>query len=509
MTAVPDPHGARRAQPDRRAPIADGPKDMRDRSGTDVVDGRIHVPWPLALYFVAVLLPVRFWAGPVMLTSVRVVLLVALLPLLANLLRGRYGRLILPDFLLFAHLAWMLISLLKTTPELAVSQTGSLGAEFLGGYLMGRAFVRSHAHFLGTIRFLTTVILLLLPVAFYEMQTDDSPLLRLFDKLPGVRSYGLVSHEKRMGFDRAQIVFEHPIHWGLFASSMFSLMWVGMSARLSLVVRALLAAGVGIATFSSLSSGALMPVVLQTGLIAWALVTKRVAARWLILSVLAVIAYVVIDLLSNRTPIQVFFTYATFSPHTAYWRGIIFDWGISNIFGSAERGIDPAPLFGIGFDEWVRPWFMYSGSMDNFWLVLGVRHGVPGFLTMAIPYAWMMVRVGRKDLVQGSEVWYLRRAWMFTMLGLALTLATVHIWTAIYSYTFFLLGAGAWFISYEQKRAPAEEPQPSAEASAQGRRYSRFAGASFGTSPAMPRFAGAARKPRHSRPREMGASFRR
>jgi hypothetical protein len=36
---------------------------------------------------------------------------------------------------------------------------------------------------------------------------------------------------------------------------------------------------------------------------------------------------------------------------------------------------------------------------------------------------------------------------MFTFIGLTFSLATVHIWTSIYSFVFFLLGAGMWMAS--------------------------------------------------------------
>ena len=42
---------------------------------------------------------------------------------------------------------------------------------------------------------------------------------------------------------------------------------------------------------------------------------------------------------------------------------------------------------------------------------------------------------------------HLRRGWVFTFLGLSFTLCTVHVWTAIYSFTFFMLGAGVWLIA--------------------------------------------------------------
>jgi hypothetical protein len=181
--------------------------------------------------------------------------------------------------------------------------------------------------------------------------------------------------------------------------------------------------------------------------IVWGAIFLRTGKAWILLLILAAIAYVLIDLLSNRTPIRVFFSYATFSPHTAYWRGIIFDWGMRNVWAN--------PLFGLGLNDWVRPSFMSSGSMDNFWLVMAVRYGIPGFLTIAAGYAIAMWRVGRCDFSGDAAMILLRRAWMFTFLGLTFTLCTVHIWTSLYSYVFFLFGAGMWFITAQTTPDPA------------------------------------------------------
>lgn len=197
--------------------------------------------------------------------------------------------------------------------------------------------------------------------------------------------------------------------------------------------------------------------------------------RWWLLLGLFVIAWIVIDLLSNRTPIQVFMSYATFSAHTAYWRGIIFEWGLANVIGSTEKGIVGSPLFGIGLNDWVRPWYMYSGSMDNFWLVMAVRYGIPGLLLLAVGYVWAIVLIMRRDFADDAVLTHIRRAWVFTFFGLTFTLCTVHVWTSIYSFVFFILGTGIWMIMTKQtSRDPALANELVQQEKVDVRGYTRF-----------------------------------
>jgi hypothetical protein len=126
-----------------------------------------------------------------------------------------------------------------------------------------------------------------------------------------------------------------------------------------------------------------------------------------------------------------------------------------NVWGS--------PIFGIGLNEWVRPFFMRSGSIDNFWLVNAVRYGIPGFLFLILGYLPTLWWIGRRNFDADQRLWLLRRAWMFTFAGLTLTLCTVHVWTSIYSFVFFLFGAGMWFLTTQvspnqQTAEPFEQP---------------------------------------------------
>jgi O-antigen ligase len=263
-----------------------------------------------------------------------------------------------------------------------------------------------------------------------------------------------------LGLERSQVIFTHPIHYGLFCSSLLSLALVGFRKRLSGLKLYSLSALIFSGVVASVSSGALLPVFLQLTLIAWAWVFRSVTSRWVIFISIAIIGYIAVDAISNRTGIEVFLSYAALSPETAYGRILIFRWGMVNVFDN--------PILGIGLNDWVRPWWLHD-SVDNFWLLATMRYGIPGFILLASTYVFLVWRVARLDFGSAGIVWQLRRAWVFTQVSLILTLATVDIWDAALSYVFFLLGAAAWMITW--KSGPQVED---AESNFQTIRYTRF-----------------------------------
>lgn len=450
--------------------------------------------FPARLYLVMTVLPILFNVGSLALSGQRAVLLALVVPLTFKLLRGAYGRLLWTDIFFFLHIVWATVAIAVNNPDRVLQNAGSTGVEFMGGYLVGRAYIRSTDDFLAMIRFLTALVFCMLPFALFEAKTGRPIIIELIRKLPGFTSVPILNIEARMGLERAQVVFAHPIHFGLFCGAAFSLVFVGLKGIMPTTRRYLTAALIAFSVFLSLSSGALLPVILQVFCIFWALALGNFRKRWLVLLGLFVLIYIAISLLSNRPPIRVFMTYATFSAHNAYWRGIIFEWGMFNVWKS--------PIFGIGLNDWVRPFFMHSSSIDNFWLLTAVRSGFPGLGLLLLGYLPGLWWVGRRNFEEGSRLWLLRRAWVFTFAGLTLTLCTVAVWTAIYSFVFFLFGAGMWFLTTEAqsgqetadparqnraarpdrsslKRAPAEDLVPAAPvvdiSPQKGMVYSRFA----------------------------------
>lgn len=449
-----------------------------------------RLPLLVVLYLLAVMLPIGFSAGPIYLTTTRLVLLISVVPLSVMLFLGRFDRVRTVDIFFLLFLMWTIFAYGMHHPESVVEHMGANGLEFWGGYVLGRCLIRTRQQFIALCKLLFLLVALTLPLALFESQTGTPIVLELIRSLPGVRTLADVHHELRMGLERSQVVFVHPIIYGLFCSVAFSLTFVGMKGMMSNTRRWISAIIVGLCTFLSLSSGAILALVLQLFMIIWFTRFREHTWKWTYLLILFIMAYIAIDLMSNRTPIRVFMTYATFNPGTAYWRGLIFDWGIMNIIGSVENNIPASPWIGIGHNDWVRPQFMVTNSVDNFWLLVPMTYGIPAFVFLVIGYGWTIFRVGYRDFKGDTELENLRRAWVFTFVGLTFTLITVHIWATIYSFVFFLFGAGVWFVTAapirdEDALAEATGPEPEPRS-----RYTRFP-----------------TRPGHNRPQPAGAAL--
>jgi len=403
--------------------------------------GHGHFPLAVVIFIIVILLPINFNLGSLRLSPARAYLMLAFVPLITTLLSGKCGKLIATDYLFAGFLIWATLSTTVNNPIRVVEQMGSFGIEFLGGYMLGRVGIRTPEAFVAMIKTVAIAIACTLPLALYEALTG-TPIL-----LETLRSVGLnvapnVKMDLRMGLDRAQVMMAHPIHYGLFCASAFGLVLIGLKGSLGETKRFFLAGLVFLGVFLSLSSGALLSVVLQMAILMWAISFDWSKNRWIILISFLAVIYVAVDLISDRAPIRVFMSYATFSAHNAFWRGIIFEWGMINVWGS--------PIFGIGLNNWVRPGFMRSASVDNFWLLMAMRYGIPGFLLLATGFFLIIWGVARAWLKERSTIWWLRRAWVITFCGMAFSMATVHVWGDMLAFVLFLLGAGSWFISYQE-----------------------------------------------------------
>ncbi|MEZ5776812.1 MAG: O-antigen ligase family protein [Paracoccaceae bacterium] len=436
------------AEPMNRTPSRVEPTpDARAASGAS------RLPFLAMLYLIALMLPVKFYLGSLAISPARLLLMIIIIPMTLNLFSGKYGRVLPVDILFILHVAWAGVALGINNPGQFVENTGSILLEFIGGYLVGRAYIRSPQEFVGLIKALIFIVAATLPFAIAEALLDRSLILEWF-RMTGLQTFDEVYHAPRMGLYRAQVNFTHPIHYGLFCSLVLSLTYVGLRTVVSSFSRYLFTGIVMVTVLLSLSSGALLAAGLQIGLILWDWVFRRMKRRWLLLVGFFVFMYLVIDILSNRSPIQVMMSYATFSSHNAWWRAIIFEWGMKNVWAN--------PIFGLGLNEWVRPYYMYTSSMDNFWLVMAVRYGIPGFLLIVAGYIDALWRVGRRKFEPLTLVSNLRLAWMFVFMGLSFTLSTVHIWEVVYSFVFFMLGAGLWLTDYQVDESAKATDSPAA-----------------------------------------------
>lgn len=420
----------------------------------------------LAIIFVAALLiPVRVYLGALMLNPPRIVLLLLFIPMIGSWMSGRYGRILTTDWLVIAFIGWFGLAFLVTTGFSAIDFVGIAVIETFGAYLVGRCFVRSADDFRRVVRFLFAMLIIMIPAAVLESVYKMRIYNDLFSFLG--QTFPWVDYAPRMGLYRAQVVFEHPILYGVFVSMTFTLLFLMPRTSGKGVYGAWRAWAAGVASFFSLSSGAYLSIMTQVGLLAWDRIMKANPNRWKLLIILTAIAYVAVDLLSNRTPFQVFASYMTFNAGTAYWRILIFEYGMQNVWNN--------PVFGLGFGNWVRPGWMKSASVDNFWLMTAMRTGIPSFLLIAAAYATLVWQLTRQTIVD-PERRAIRKAIVINFVGLAIALATVHVWGPTYMFMMFLMGASGWLLTTPEPAQASEDGMQGAapEDPQTTSRYTRF-----------------------------------
>jgi hypothetical protein len=399
----------------------------------------------LLLFFVVMLfLPLKVDVSGLTLTPVRLFLLASFLPLLLRLLRGAAGPVTAGDLFFGLHAFWIGVAILANHGTERLAFAGISIVEAFGAYLVGRTLVRNVTDYRTFFRYFLTGLALFAPFALMENLTGRLYFSRLLEPLAGtLPKFQTSASDMRMGFYRAQGVVDHPILWGVFCSiAIANAYFLYRNQRM----RSLVLTGFAtLMTFTSLSSGPLLAAVLQLGMIGWGFITRN--AWWLLVG-LAVFAYVTVDLLSNRTPVQVMITYLTFNPASGYWRLHIWT------YGSAE--VLRHPLFGIGLNDWTRPSWLASDSVDNFWLLTAMRYGLPGVLLLLGGIVANLARILRQELPDDLRT--VRTGYAVALIAVLMALMTVHIWGATMTLVLFYAGAGCWLFAGPEPATAAARP---------------------------------------------------
>lgn len=417
-------------------------------------------PTVIVLFLISVMLPFNFEVGPVLLNSSRVFIMLMIAPAMIRWLSGAAGPHLRADYMILAFGGWMLICLvLNQGLSRAGAYWGSQFVEVVGAFFLARAFIVGPGCFLFLVRCYLLMVMAMLPVAFYENLTGEVIYLDLWRGIPGLLPFNSVEYGTRMGFYRAQVAFVHPILYGVVVSTAFSLAWLVLKVRGRSVATRVLASGtVAVATLGSMSAGPVVAVVGQAGLIFYDWVMRANAARWKIFFILVALTYVAIDLYSARSPFAAVLSRVTFSASTAFNRLRIWDYGTDEVMRN--------PIFGMGlFTDWIRPAFMPS-SVDNHWLLMAMRYGLPGIALLLGAFLWIIYRITRKDF-NDESLQTIGKGVVFSMVGVILSLSTVAAFSSTFSLMLFMLGAGAFLLRPEIGAAGAAVPD-APEARARG-----------------------------------------
>jgi hypothetical protein len=412
----------------------------------------------LMLFVLAVFLPIALEIAQIRLTPTRIFLLIAIIPLAVQCIAGKFGRFTIVDALVLCHGLWIFVSLVAVHGLSRIPFAGITMVELVGGYFVGRALVRDVEGYRTLLKIIFAALLTFLPFAIYENFSGKLVIPDLFRPFFDTPTRDL-SARGRIGLERVQGPFEHPILWGMFCSMMFANFF--MAFKIPLMSRFVVMSLTIWLTFMALSSGPLLSLLLQATLMLWGWLLK---GRWLTLVGLVLAGYLLLDLASNRTPLRILLSVATFNKLSAFTRLAQFDAGVAAVMNS--------PLFGIGFNSWPKPHWV-NDSIDNFWLLTAMRYGVLGFLSLMVAFVMHFFYTIRAAVDCDME----RRArlgYLFVLLSVSLVLATVHIWGNVSVFVMFYLGVGAFF--YTSKGSPVPQSVVASESGARhaGTSYSRF-----------------------------------
>jgi len=407
----------------------------RQPSKTSTSEGSKVLAWPVKLFIVSLALPWEFAIGPAIVSPNRLVLLVMLPVCIIAWLGGKAGRFRLPDFGILLFAMWCSVALLLNQRSSGAIQTaGILIIETVGAYMLARRYVRDAESFRMCMMFAAKVVACILPFALVEWTTGKNVAMMLADNLFHTLPYG--DTPKRAGFWRVQGPFVHPIVFGLFAGSTiaFTANTFLRSPRLG---NAMLFLACCWTTVTSMSSAPLAALLIQIALVGWNYVMRSNAYRWKIVWGMVLVLYLIVEFGSNQTPIQFYISKFTFEQQTGWYRIWIWEHGSASVVNN--------PWFGIGLNDWVRPKWMVSDTVDNFWLLTAMRYGLPALLLLAMSALSIWLTIAKR-MTSSFEVESYRTSYLICMLSFVLVGATVHFWGAIYVWFFFLVGAGVSLI---------------------------------------------------------------
>jgi hypothetical protein len=396
---------------------------------------------PIMIVLYATLLPreVAFFAGGLAFYSDRLALIIALPWVLYKLFKGAI-RFVLPDFLVVLAGIWMVVALAANYGiTKGFISGGSQALDATVGYYLARISFRS----LTAIRRALIVFspgLAIVGASIMVESISHQPIVQplaeaLFGRLPAFASAGDVGTALqegggvRMGLMRARGPFSHPILAGVHLASMGALYgmsgirgwpaWCGRFASLC-----------SIFTVSSAAFAALMINYL-------AMFFDTVQRRFRELSWrLALTVFggglLVMQLTTNIGAIGFVQRYLVFDSSTAFFRELIWTYG--------SASVRKHPWFGVGFEDYERPVWMVTTSIDAHWLLLAVRFG----LVPAVALIWATVMAISALAKASVHVSYVNqrfyRGIAISLTGFALMMFTVTLWGSALSWFNLLLG---------------------------------------------------------------------
>ena len=410
---------------DRRLARGRVPRNARARSGSPAARPANLLAAMFALAGVVLPSGLQFSLGPgVTFTPGR--LGAALLFFPALLVLCKKGRhFVLCDFLALATAAWMIVASIASVGVSEIPTAGGDALDFLGGYLISRAYFFGRPALDTFIRVLKIFAIIVIILAMAD--TISGRVIVHETIVPWDQAWG--EGQIRNGWVRAMSTFDHPILFGVFCAltAAILLYW-----EKTLLRRSVAAGLCFLGCISSLSSAALMAFSISLITFTYDQLLRRYSWRWsafwITIGTLIFVVFVV-----AAHPLNWVLSHLTLDPQTGYYRKMIWDMALDYIAQS--------PV--IGYAYHLNDVFLDS-SVDCIWLVLSLRFGVPMFVLFFLTNVAAFFPSQRNFKGAGDvHMDQMRRAFTLVLLMFMFTGLTVHFWKSMLMFWGLCLGIRA------------------------------------------------------------------
>ena len=256
--------------------------------------------------------------------------------------------------------------------------------EFLGPYILMRAYIVSAGEFRAFIRWFQYATLVVILLAVVDHLTASYWIV---NKAAALVHAQQLSPQFRGGLLRGQSIFDHPILFGTYCAFAGVILYFAQSSVIKSLFWFVIC---GIGCFLAQSSAPLLALILGICVILYDRVMRQYPGRWkLLLS--CIVCFIVGLFIVSDKPMSFLIRNFTLDPQTGYYRILIWQFGGDEVLRS--------PLFGIGFRDWVRASWM-GGSVDTLWLGLAMNYGIP----TAVLFGMVLISATRGSRQQQSGV---------------------------------------------------------------------------------------------------------
>lgn len=409
-----------------------------------------YAKWAIAIFFVTLFIPGSFYVG-IRMTPYRLYLIAMAIPMILRFRADPTLRVTSVDVLMFLAILWRSLSILVNHQASEIANAGSSFLEVFFGYMLGRVFIRTAADYRFFFKCFLLTLVAFLPFAFLELTTRQRVLKQIWG-LVLVNPPTSMADQIRYGLMRVAVSFDHAIQFGYFCAIGFvNMYYVFYNDFLKKYALMGFTAAMGL---MSLSSGPFLVLFLQACMIGYDRIFQFLRFKWILLGALIVASWFSFQLIFGVTVPEYIANELVYNEHGGNARLEQVQFGLREVYRS--------PIFGIGLETYAHP-FWRSPSIDNFYLFLGIRSGVPAVLLFLAAIVMLFLKAGFATYRTEEKALY-RNGYLIGLFCLLLALYVTYIWGIGNVFFMLYVGAGAWFFNGADARTAPRRLAPAVPA---------------------------------------------